>query len=147
MHGLRRYLPATAPRVVFALLFLLAGCATGYRPKGFFGAGFSEQKLGPDLWLVTFDASAFTPKDRVKNYLLLRCAEITVEQGSAYFIVVMAEGRKRPAGTTVPTLIDEPPFPLGQTAQPEPPPSRSARAAIHLYKEKPEETSYDARAL
>jgi hypothetical protein len=148
MHGLQRHLRHSALGAGSALLLLaLAGCATSYRPKGFFGDGFSEEKLAPDLWLVTFDASSFTPVERVKNYLLLRCAELTLEQGRAYFIVVMAEGNNRRAGATVPTLIDEPPFPLGQAQEPEPPPSRSARAAIHLYKEKPEEKSYDARAL
>jgi len=144
MHGLRR----SALGAGFALsLLLLAGCATNYGPRGVLGAGFSEEKLGPDLWFVTFEASAFTPADRVKSYLLLRCAELTVEQGSSYFVMI-PEGQSRRAKGTVPNLIDEPPFPYGLgSTEPEPPPSRSARAAIRLYKEKPEEKSYDARAL
>ncbi len=130
-----------------ALLFL-AACATGYQPRGFLGAGYSQERLADDVWLVTFDASAFTPKERVESYLLRRCAELTVEQGSAYFIV-LSEGMGRRSAATRPSLIDQPPFPLeAASPQPVPPPtSRSARAAIQLYKEKPEEKCYDAREI
>jgi hypothetical protein len=136
--------PALVPWA--AVLLLTASCATSYGPKGILGAGFSEERLAPDLWMVTFDASAFTPQERLKSYLLLRCAEVTVEQGASYFIV-MSEGQGR-VGPTRPSLIDQPPFPLErETPEPNPPPARQARAAIRLYKEKPEEKSYDARAL
>ncbi len=147
MRGSRRHSSLGVLGPCLALLVAAAGCATSYGPKGFLGAGFSERKLGPDLWLVTFDASAFTPTERVQSYLLLRCAELTVEQGNAYF-VVMAQGRPRRIGPTVPSLIDQPPFSLDRPA-PEPAAGseHSARAAIHIYREKPEEKSYDARAV
>ena len=146
MRGSRRGGTLAPLRAWACLLLVSSACATTYGPRGFLGAGFSEQKLAPDLWLVTFDANAFTPREQVHNYLLLRCAEITLDQGDAYFIL-MPEGPRRRVGPTVPSLIDKPPFPIDRPA-PEPTTSaRSARAAIRLYKEKPEEKSYDARAL
>jgi hypothetical protein len=126
---------------------LFTACATGYQARGFFGAGFSEQRLAPEMWIVTFDASAFTPKDRVRTFLLRRCAEITVENGASYF-AILGEGVPRRRTLIKPKLIDQPPFPIDQAAaEPTLASGRSARAAIQLYKEKPEEKTYDAREL
>jgi hypothetical protein len=136
------------PPVFFCLLSV--GCATEYQPRSFFGAGFSQQKLGPDLWYVVFDASGFTPRQRVTDYLMLRCAEITLENGANYFAIVGSTDAAR-RRSTKPALIDEPPFPLDQPRRTEPllESRHSARAAIQLYREKPDEVErlYDARKL
>jgi hypothetical protein len=130
-------------------LLLLGGCATGYHPKGFFGVGFSDQYLGPDQWVVTFDASAFTPRERMERYLLFRCAEVTVENGASYFAILEDLRSGRPTSTR-PTLIDRPPFPLERTVwEPDMESSPSARAVIRLFRESPEgiERTYDAREV
>jgi hypothetical protein len=130
-------------------LLLLGGCATGYRPKGFFGVGFSDQYLGPDQWVVTFDASAFTARERIQTYLLFRCAEVTVENGASYF-AILEDLRSGSPSSTKPTLIDKPPFPLDRPArEPDQESSPSARAVIRLFRESPEgtEKTYDAREV
>jgi len=141
------------PSVLFRLgtlcCVLLAGCATRYEPRGFFGAGFSEQKIGRDLWFVTFDGSAFTPRERVRAYLMFRCAELTLQSGARYFAII-GEGGPARVRSTKPTLIDQPPFPLDRSvSEPVFESSHSARAAIQLFPERPEgvERLYDAREL
>ena len=142
-------LPPSLFRLAALACLLLAGCATRYEPRGFFGAGFSEQKIDRDLWFVTFDASAFTPRERVRAYLMLRCAELTVQSGARYFAII-GEGGPARQRSTKPTLIDQPPFPLDRSvSEPVFESSHSARAAIQVFPERPDgvERLYDARDL
>lgn len=69
----------------------LVGCATTSQPMGFSG-GYSDLQLSGDTFQVTFQGNGYTSRERVTDLLLLRAAELTVEQGYAYFIVV---GRER----------------------------------------------------
>jgi hypothetical protein len=72
---------------------LTAGCATEttYHPavgQGFYRTGFSDRQIEPDRWLVTFAGNTVTPRDTVERYLLFRAAELTLQQGSDYFVMV-----------------------------------------------------------
>jgi hypothetical protein len=132
-----------------ALLFLAAGCATGYKPRGAFGDGYSEQRLGTDVWMVSFDASAFTPRERIDAYLLWRCAEITIDNRGNYFGIVHEGGPVRRTSTR-PTLIDHPPFPTDSApTEAEVSSSRSARMMIQIFPERPDslERYYEARLI
>lgn len=73
---------------VIALSSLLAACAaTPYQPlaKGY---GYAEQKLESDRYRISFAGNAQTAQETVQNYLLYRAAELTLENGRDYFIVV-----------------------------------------------------------
>ena len=72
-----------------ALMLLLAGCAvpTPYQPA-IDGYGYSDQQLENDRYRVTFSGNSVTPRDTVQNYLLHRAAEVTLDNGHDYFIVV-----------------------------------------------------------
>lgn len=71
---------------------LLAGCttATPYQPIGTGGArgGFSETRIAPNRYRVTFTGNTLTSRQRVENYLLFRAAELTVQEGSGCFTIV-----------------------------------------------------------
>jgi len=134
-----------------ALVALLFGtaCATGYHARGTFGDGYSEQRLGTDVWMVSFDASAFTPRERIDAYLLWRCAEITIDNRASYFRIVH-EGTPVRRTSTRPTLIDHPPFPTDTAPiEPEVESGRSARMMIQIYPERPDsvERYYEARVI
>src|SRR5262249_18471743 len=90
--------------LLFLALLLAAACATRYPPRRTFGDGYSEQRLGTDIWMVSFDASAFTPRERMDAYLLWRCAEITIDNRASYFGIVHEVKRVRRTSTR-PTLI------------------------------------------
>jgi len=66
------------------------GCATGYGKDGFSG-GYSDSKLSRDRFQVTFQGNGYTSVSTVKTYLLFRCAELTVENGFDYFVILDGE--------------------------------------------------------
>jgi hypothetical protein len=72
----------------------LAACETPtpYQPLKVYASkweggwgGFSDQKLGPGRFRVTFAGNAYTSRDTVQAYLLYRAAELTLAQGFQAF--------------------------------------------------------------
>lgn len=77
----------------FLILLLCTGCATTYSERGFFGTGYSEIRTNPDTFIVTFKGNAATYRDDVTKYALLRAAELTLQNGYKYFVVLASEDR------------------------------------------------------
>ena len=75
--------------LLFSFAFLLQGCATGYQRDGLTG-GFSETRLDENVFTVTFRGNGYTKRERVADFTLLRCAELTLESGYAYFVIIDA---------------------------------------------------------
>lgn len=69
---------------------LLMSCATAYQPVGFTG-GYSDQRLDDNTAQVSFRGNGFTAPETVHSYLLRRCAEITLQNGYNYFVLVDTE--------------------------------------------------------
>ena len=69
---------------------LIAGCSTAYQPDGVSG-GYTERMLAKNTVQVTFRGNRFTTPDTVHSYLLRRCAEITLQDGFNYFVLVHEE--------------------------------------------------------
>lgn len=85
----------TKPLIAAALAgaTVLAGCAdpTAYRPatgSGFYRTGFSDQRIEPNRFMVSFAGNSLTSRERVEKYLLFRAAELTVQNGFDHFIMV-----------------------------------------------------------
>lgn len=68
----------------------LMSCATPYQPEGYSG-GYSDMKLGKDLYQVSFSGNGYTGSDTVQAFFLRRCADLTIEQGYEFFILVNQE--------------------------------------------------------
>jgi hypothetical protein len=71
----------------------LAACetATPYQPNipgQAASGGYSEIRLEPDRWRVTFTGNSLTSRETVEAYLLFRSAELTVQQGYDWFNIV-----------------------------------------------------------
>lgn len=77
--------------VAAASLAMLAACATStpYQPAGRDGTpyGFSEMRIEPDRFRVSFAGNSITDRETVENFLLYRAAELTLQQGYDYFMV------------------------------------------------------------
>ncbi len=86
--------------VIFAAV--LTGCATAYQKQGFTG-GFSETQLGENIFRVTFKGNAYTSRERVSDFTLLRSAELALENGFKYFIIVDSEKYTKTGTYTTPT--------------------------------------------
>jgi hypothetical protein len=89
----RRAQLGSAPLAIVGLLALqlgFVGCAakpTPYQPATN-GYGFSQQQIEGDRYRVTFAGNSATSLDTVRSYMLYRAAEVTVESGHDYFVVV-----------------------------------------------------------
>ena len=80
-----------------AAALALAACATStpYAPaEANKGYGFTDQKIEDDRYRITFRGNAQTSREAVETYLLLRSAELTLENGFDHFIVVEDETDK-----------------------------------------------------
>ncbi|MDE2488514.1 MAG: hypothetical protein KGO51_14065 [Alphaproteobacteria bacterium] len=71
----------------------LAACetATPYQPNipgQAASGGYSEVRVEPDRWRVTFTGNSLTSRETVEAYLLFRSAELTVQQGYDWFNIV-----------------------------------------------------------
>lgn len=80
----------SAPRLLMlAAVATLAACATAtpYQPAER-GYGYSEQRIEQNRYRVTFTGNSDTPKQTVENYLLYRAAELTLQSGYDYFVLV-----------------------------------------------------------
>lgn len=88
---MRMTFPAT---LAGAMALALAACATPsstpYQPLSTSGpvtGGYSEARLAPDRYTVTFAGNRFTSREQVEALLLYRAAELTVQQGYDWFII------------------------------------------------------------
>lgn len=71
---------------------LVAACATEttYRPatgSGFYRTGYSDLRIEPNRYRVTFAGNTVTDRDVVERYLLFRAAELTLQNGFDYFVM------------------------------------------------------------
>lgn len=76
------------------LIFCLSACvtATPYGPASQGGGfGFAEQQIEQDRFRISFRGNSSTRRETVENSLLYRAAELTLQQGYDYFIVVENE--------------------------------------------------------
>lgn len=83
------------------LLVLFAGCATTYQQNGLTG-GYSETQLDENLFNVTFKGNGYTSKERANDFTLLRCAELTIENGFKFFTIVTAQDNTQTHSRTTP---------------------------------------------
>jgi len=79
--------------VALALAGGLAACetATPYQPNipgQAASGGYSDVRLEPDRWRVSFRGNSLTSRETVEAYLLYRSAELTVQQGYDWFSMV-----------------------------------------------------------
>jgi hypothetical protein len=50
--------------------------------------GYSDQRIMPDRFKVKFHGNELTSRDRVEGYLLYRAAELTLQNGYDWFLIV-----------------------------------------------------------
>lgn len=91
---------------------LLAGCATQtpYKPAEERGEeGYTETQLGENRYRITFVGNHSTPAETVKDYALLRAAELTLQEGYSWFSVAERDkGENQRSSTSVGTGFSVP---------------------------------------
>lgn len=128
------------------ITLFLTGCASTYGPESLLSGGYTESLIQDNIFRVNFKGKASDSIGRVNDFALLRSAEITIQNGYSYFIVI--EG-----GTTIKTGVVSTPAHInmatgmiegGHVSSYSKP---NASIVIQCYKEKPENVSgiiYDA---
>ncbi len=79
---------------VAALCLVTAACnprPTSYERAGFRG-GYSEEKVGDNLYLVSATGNMQTDKQRLQKIIMLRAAHLTRENGFSHFEVLLGTG-------------------------------------------------------
>jgi len=76
--------------IALSAAYLLTSCATAYQPDGFTG-GYSDQRLDDNTVQVSFRGNRFNTPETLHSYLLRRCADVTVQDGYDYFVLVHSE--------------------------------------------------------
>ena len=69
------------------LLFLLIGCATTYHPENLTG-GYTDFRQTDTTYRVRFKGNNYTSHDKVEQFLLYRCAELTTQLGYDHFLLL-----------------------------------------------------------
>jgi hypothetical protein len=85
-----------------AFSIILVGCATSYQKRGLTG-GFSDTQLGENIFQVSFKGNAYTSRERASDFTLLRSAELSLENGFKYFVIVDSEKYTKTSTHTTPT--------------------------------------------
>ncbi len=84
----------TRDALLVGLVLVLAGCATPYQRMATLG-GYYDIQMGEEVFLVGFRWTRFTPPERIMDYLLLRAAEVALDHGAPYFLVLGQEKELR----------------------------------------------------
>ena len=76
-----------------ALAAGLSACVspTPYQPLvkgGVTSGGYTETRIEPNRWRVTFAGNTMTKRETVEGYLLFRAAELTLQNGDDWFAMV-----------------------------------------------------------
>jgi hypothetical protein len=77
------------------LTVFIAGCATSYHPENWRGYGFTEKQLTEQSYLVSFSGNSRTSPTDVQHMLLRRCAELTIQKGYTYFLILDKDSDKK----------------------------------------------------
>ena len=103
--------------VAFVILLgiICSGCiATKYQSGR---SGYSETRLSEHSYQVRFQGNDFTSQDRTWQFILRRCAELTLEKGKRYFTISSTESQttftdffglisNSPSGQAIMTILD-----------------------------------------
>ena len=88
---------------LLGMLLVLAGCVTPLQPDNYENK-FNVTQLAADQFLVDYSNWDIVADDSVVDFALLRSAEVTLQNGYHYFVMVDGESAADPASA-------EPPLP------------------------------------
>lgn len=137
------------------LTFIITACATGYK-AGDLSGGYSDTQLDENMFLVSFSGNAYTESQKAVDYCLLRCSELCLEKGFNYFVIIENKEKSENTAVTNPIDIEERVSVVGNVARGHTTSyggatytfsKPSIKNVILCFKEKPEETSYNAKIV
>lgn len=70
--------------LAMAAALAAAACATGYGPNTL-GGGYADERVDDSHYRVKFQGNGYASQDRVWNFWIYRCAELTKQKGYTHF--------------------------------------------------------------
>lgn len=103
---------------VIGLALLLSACSTSYQPYSFMtGGGYKDAQLSENSFKVTFEANGYTNKTQAADLALLRAAQLTMQHGFKYFVIVANSDNGQGMVYTTPTTTTMSASGYGNTAR------------------------------
>jgi len=87
------------------MVIVLCACATPQPTpyqKANASGGFSETQLDTNVFRVTFHGNSFTQAERAADFALLRSAELTLQNGYSFFVIVDSSQDSKLSSYTTP---------------------------------------------
>ncbi len=84
-------LAARGAALMLTLMLFACMTATPYQPNisgQKVAGGYSDTRLGNNRYQVDFEGNTLTSQDRVESYLLFRAAELTIQNGDDWFVLI-----------------------------------------------------------
>jgi len=141
--------------LVAAGLIVLSGC--GGQPaytQNQFSSSLNETQLSPNAWKVAFRGNAAWTMDSADNHALLRCADITLQNGYKFFLIDSSSLRTKETSVSMPststtTFIGDTAYTSGGGTTNVPISKPRVTHIISMFTEKPDaqELIYDAQFL
>lgn len=93
-------------QIFLIVSILISSCSltrhTGYQAKAVTG-GYSETQLASDIYSVRFQGNGYTKAEIANDFCLLRCAELTTQNGYKYFTII--SNKESSVGTLAATNV------------------------------------------
>lgn len=81
-------------KYLILIVFVLSGCNTGQYQSFQSGVGYQSEQTEDNSYYVTYTGTRTTKTEKVNDFALLRSAELTLEKGYVYFVIIKAENNK-----------------------------------------------------
>lgn len=98
------------PIILISLaVFFLQGCGTSYQTSyqsDSFSGGYSDSQLDENVFKVSFRGNGSTRRDRVADFTLLRSAELAIQNGYNYFVIIDANSYTSTSIHTTPAITN-----------------------------------------
>tara|TARA_B100001029_G_C14722829_1_gene266073 strand:- start:52 stop:480 length:429 start_codon:yes stop_codon:yes gene_type:complete len=79
------------PKLILVVtLILLTSCATPYQNKGFRG-GVESLRVAEKVWEIDASGNAYTSESKIRDFVLLKAAEIGMDNGFEHFNIFYNE--------------------------------------------------------
>jgi hypothetical protein len=91
--------------IILFTAVLIQGCATTYRSSGLMG-GYKDVQLDENVFKVTFNGNGYTSFERAADFTLMRCAELALNNGYSFFVIIDADSYSSNSTYTTPTTTN-----------------------------------------
>lgn len=89
-------------KAVAVLVLALSACATPYGKYGLLG-GYTDSRIDSNTFSISVDNNAYTNQQTTSMHALYRAAELTVENGFDYFVIVSSVSNPTSMAMTMPS--------------------------------------------